>query len=97
MTTEFFKTLSDLTLTPTIKALRLKAKECASKQLQIALSKGYLKKSDEEEARKLIHQTFKAFLHEPTLNLKHLQGKKSEEIIHSLNYLFNLGEHNETK
>ncbi|HEF3570426.1 TPA: glutamyl-tRNA reductase [Campylobacter upsaliensis] len=95
MTSEFFKILSDLALTPTIKALRLKAKACANQQLQIALSKGYLKKSDEEEARKLIHQVFKAFLHEPTLNLKHLQGKKSEVLIQSLNYLFNLGEHNE--
>ncbi|EOG9652186.1 glutamyl-tRNA reductase [Campylobacter upsaliensis] len=95
MTSEFFKILNDLALTPTIKALRLKAKACANQQLQIALSKGYLKKSDEEEARKLIHQVFKAFLHEPTLNLKHLQGKKSEVLIQSLNYLFNLGEHNE--
>ncbi|WP_270988414.1 glutamyl-tRNA reductase [Campylobacter upsaliensis] len=95
MTSDFFKILSDLALTPTIKALRLKAKACANQQLQIALSKGYLKKSDEEEARKLIHQVFKAFLHEPTLNLKHLQGKKSEVLIQSLNYLFNLGEHNE--
>ncbi|EAJ7574339.1 glutamyl-tRNA reductase [Campylobacter upsaliensis] len=95
MTSEFFKILSDLALTPTIKALRLKAKACANQQLQIALSKGYLKKSDEEEARKLIHQVFKAFLHEPTLNLRHLQGKKSEVLIQSLNYLFNLGEHNE--
>ncbi|MBS4275063.1 glutamyl-tRNA reductase [Campylobacter vulpis] len=95
MTHEFFKILSDLALTPTIKALRLKAKACANQQLQIALSKGYLKQSNEEEARKLIHQVFKAFLHEPTLNLKHLQGKKSEEVIQSLRYLFNLGEHNE--
>ncbi|ECZ4669601.1 glutamyl-tRNA reductase [Campylobacter upsaliensis] len=95
MTSEFFKILNDLALTPTIKALRLKAKACANQQLQIALSKGYLKKSDEEEARKLIHQVFKAFLHEPTLNLRHLQGKKSEVLIQSLNYLFNLGEHNE--
>ncbi|EKG3604561.1 glutamyl-tRNA reductase [Campylobacter upsaliensis] len=95
MTSEFFKILSDLALTPTIKALRLKAKACANQQLQIALSKGYLKKSDEEEARKLIHQVFKAFLHEPTLNLRHLQGKKSEVLVQSLNYLFNLGEHNE--
>ncbi|MBS4234979.1 glutamyl-tRNA reductase [Campylobacter vulpis] len=95
MTHEFFKILSDLALTPTIKALRLKAKACANQQLQIALSKGYLKQSNEEEARKLIYQVFKAFLHEPTLNLKHLQGKKSEEVIQSLRYLFNLGEHNE--
>ncbi|WP_205590744.1 hypothetical protein, partial [Klebsiella pneumoniae] len=48
MTSEFFKILSDLALTPTIKALRLKAKACANQQLQIALSKGYLNKSDEE-------------------------------------------------
>lgn len=95
-TQEFFKILSDLTLTPTIKALRLRAKQCASKQLQIALSKGYLKKSDEEEARKLIHQVFKAFLHEPTIRLKNLQSN-AQNFTQSLEYLFGLnqGENNE--
>lgn len=91
MTSEFFKHLNDLALMPIIKAIRLEAKECADKQLAIALSKGYLKKSDEYEARKLIHQVFKAFLHEPTMRLKSLQGKiESDTIINAMRYVFDL-------
>ncbi|EMF1259029.1 glutamyl-tRNA reductase [Campylobacter coli] len=90
-TAEFFRYLNDLALTPIIKAIRLQAKECANKQLQIALDKGYLKHSDEEEARKLIHQVFKAFLHTPTMNLKHLQGKmQSDTVINAMRYIFDL-------
>ena len=90
-TAEFFRYLNDLALTPIIKAIRLQAKECANKQLQIALDKGDLKHSDEEEARKLIHQVFKAFLHTPTMNLKHLQGKmQSDTVINAMRYIFDL-------
>lgn len=90
-TAEFFRYLNDLALTPIIKAIRLQAKECANKQLQIALDKGYLKHSDKEEARKLIHQVFKAFLHTPTINLKHLQGKmQSDTVINAMRYIFAL-------
>lgn len=91
MTSEFFKYLNDLALMPIIKAIRLQAKECADKQLELALKKGYLKKSDEDEARKLIHQVFKAFLHKPTIHLKHLQGKiQSDTIINAMRYVFDL-------
>ncbi len=91
MTAEFFKHLNDLALMPIIKAIRLEAKECAEKQLEIALKKGYLKKSDALEAKKLIHQVFKAFLHKPTLNLKHLQGQiQSDTVINAMRYVFDL-------
>ncbi|MDO4673757.1 glutamyl-tRNA reductase [Campylobacter sp.] len=90
-TREFFKNLSELTLTPTIKALRLLAKQCADEQLARALAKGYLKKSDEEEARRLIHQVFKAFLHGPTLRLKNLQNN-AQNFTQSLEYLFGLNQ-----
>ncbi|EAK5396424.1 glutamyl-tRNA reductase [Campylobacter coli] len=90
-TSEFFRYLNDLALMPIIKAIRLQAKEYADKQLEIALKKGYLKKSDKEEARKLIHQVFKAFLHTPTVNLKHLQGKmQSDTVINAMRYIFDL-------
>ncbi|TKX34295.1 glutamyl-tRNA reductase [Campylobacter taeniopygiae] len=90
-TSDFFRYLNDLALNPIIKAIRLKAKECADKQLDIALKKGYLKHSDKNEARKLIHQVFKAFLHNPTVNLKHLQGKiQSDTVINAMRYVFDL-------
>ncbi|KAA6229501.1 glutamyl-tRNA reductase [Campylobacter sp. LR264d] len=98
MTNEFFKYLNDLALHPIIKELRLRAKECARIQLEIAIKKGYLRGSDKEEARKLIHQVFKAFLHNPTINLKKLQGKiKSDSIISAMRYIFNLNNQEENK
>ena len=91
MTSEFFRYLNDLALTPIIKALRLQAKECAENELTKALKKGYLKGSNADEARKLIHQVFKAFLHSPTIKLKHLQGEvQSDTIINAMRYVFDL-------
>lgn len=91
MTNDFFKYLNDLALTPIIKAIRLQAKQCAEIELEKALKKGYLKGSNTEEARKLIHQVFKAFLHSPTIKLKHLQGEiQSDTIINAMRYVFDL-------
>lgn len=73
-TNEFFKWLQTLATTPIIKALRLNAKKIAENEIQKAIEKGYLKHSDQEEARKLIHQVFKAYLHKPTINLKNLES-----------------------
>ena len=92
MTNEFFKYLNDLALTPIIKAVRL---HCAEIELAKALKKGYLKHSDKEEARKLIYQVFKAFLHSPTLNLKHLQsGIQSQSVVSAMRYVFDLQDEN---
>lgn len=91
MTASFFRYLSKLTLTPIIKDLRLEAKRCSQEILSKALKKGYLKQSDEEEAKKLLHQVFKAFLHTPTLRLKELEGQiQSDTIINALRYVFAL-------
>lgn len=91
MTNEFFKWLQSLASTPIIKALRFKAKEIAEHEIQKALKKGYLKHSDEEEAKKLIHQVFKAFLHTPSVNLKDLGDKmEADAIIRSVQYIFDI-------
>ena len=91
MTNNFFKYINDLISTPIIKALRLKAKDCAELELKKALKKGYLKFSDKNEAKKLIHQVFKAFLHQPTINLKNLKDDtQNDEIINSISYIFDL-------
>ncbi|MSN95979.1 glutamyl-tRNA reductase [Campylobacter sp. FMV-PI01] len=70
---EFFKWLKILSTTPIIKALRGLAKDISDIEIQKAIKKGYLKNSDKDEARRLIHQVFKAFLHKPTINLKNLE------------------------
>lgn len=67
---DFFAWIARKSSVPTIKALRFHAKEIAEAEIQKAIKKGYLKNSDKDEAKKLIHQVFKAFLHTPSVRLK---------------------------
>lgn len=84
---EFFKAQNEQHSAPSIKALRTRAKEVCEIELNKALKHGYLKHSDEAEARKLLHQAFKAFLHRPSVRLK---DKNDEATISALEYLFDL-------
>ena len=95
-TNEFFKWLKATASTPIIKALRQSAKQVAELELAKALKKGYLKHSDAEEARKLIHQVFKAFLHAPTVNLKNLgEADDADGVVNALVEIFELQENYE--
>ena len=95
-TNEFFKWLKAAASTPIIKALRQSAKQVAELELDKALKKGYLKHSDAEEARKLIHQVFKAFLHVPTVNLKNLgDADDADGVVNALVEIFELQENYE--
>lgn len=95
-TNEFFKWLRAAASTPIIKALRQSAKQVAELELAKALKKGYLKHSDAEEARKLIHQVFKAFLHAPTVNLKNLgDADDADGTVNALVEIFELQENYE--
>ncbi|WP_086240888.1 glutamyl-tRNA reductase [Campylobacter devanensis] len=87
MTSEFFKWRSSQNSTPAIKALRFKARNIAQKEIEKAIKKGYIKCCDENEARKLVHQVFKAFLHMPTMRLK---DRNDDEILNALEYLFDI-------
>lgn len=90
-TTHFFRHLRELAITPVIKGIREQAKECAQKELEKAIKKGYLKHSDHEEAYKLIHQVFKAFLHTPTVKLKELaDDANSENILNFTRKVFDI-------
>ena len=86
-TSEFFNWRSSQNSTPAIKALRFKAKNIAELEIEKAIKKGYIKRCDENEARKLVHQVFKAFLHTPTMRLK---DKNSDDILGALEYLFDI-------
>lgn len=95
-TNEFLKWLKAAASTPIIKALRQSAKQVAELELAKALKKGYLKHSDAEEARKLIHQVFKAFLHAPTVNLKNLgEADDADGTVNALVEIFELQENYE--
>ncbi|AJC84664.1 glutamyl-tRNA reductase [Campylobacter peloridis] len=95
MTNDFFKHLSKLATLPLVKQLRLQADEIAKKELQKAISKGYLKNSDHEEARKLIKQVINVFLHHPSVNLKKLSGTmQNDSVVNAMRYVFDLKNEN---
>ena len=92
-TNEFLRILKDDLSVPLIKSIRKKAEICAKNELEKAIKKGYLKHSDYEEAQKLIHQVFKAFLHQPTMKLKELADKEgARELSSGVRYLFDIKE-----
>lgn len=83
----FYKALSEQSSAPSIKALRQRAREVCQSELEKAIKHGYLKRSDESEARKLLHQAFKAFLHKPTVRLK---DHHDAGTISAIEFLFDL-------
>lgn len=83
----FYKSLGEQSSAPAIKALRQRAKDICESELEKAIKHGYLKRSDENEAKKLLHQVFKAFLHRPSVRLK---DKNDENTLASLEYLFDI-------
>ncbi|AQW85701.1 glutamyl-tRNA reductase [Campylobacter pinnipediorum subsp. caledonicus] len=92
-TYEFLKAQKTSLSTPIIKAIRQQAKECAEKELQKAIKKGYLKNSDQEEAYKLINQVLNSFLHPMTINLKQIgETKNALDITKSMKYIFDIKE-----
>jgi glutamyl-tRNA reductase len=91
MTTDFFKWLQALSVDPIIKEIRNQAKESALNELDKAVKKGYIQSEMRESVEKIIHQSFNAFLHKPTINLKNvLELDESDEIVRSLQYFFDI-------
>lgn len=90
MVNEFYKDLNVIQVTPVIKAMRFRAQDIINKELNIAIKKGYLKNSDNEEALKFAKQVMKSYLHDITIRLKNIDevGLETE----SLNYIFDVKE-----
>lgn len=88
-TQEFFAWLQTLNVEPLIKKIRALAKECALKELQKGLTKGYLPKEYERNIEKTLHNAFNNFLHDFTINLKAVSNTpKGDSVVESLRFLF---------
>ncbi|MBR8462727.1 glutamyl-tRNA reductase [Campylobacter sp. faydin G-105] len=95
-TNEFLKFMKDNISMPVIKAIRIKAQQCAEVELEKAIKKGYLRHSDKDEAYRLIHQVFKAFLHSPTVNLKQLAARDdAQDVAKAMGFVFDIVPQNE--
>jgi glutamyl-tRNA reductase len=90
-TEEFFKWLQTLSVDPLIKEIRDIAQSCSDRELQKAIKKGYLPKEHEASMRKVLHQAFNAFLHEPTKKLKNVSElPQSDTVVQSIQLFFGL-------
>jgi glutamyl-tRNA reductase len=90
-TEEFFKWLQTLSVDPLIKEIRDIAQTCSDRELQKAIKKGYLPKEHEASMRKVLHQAFNAFLHEPTKKLKTVSElPQSDTVVQSIQLFFGL-------
>ena len=90
-TEEFFKWLQTLSVDPLIKEIREMAQESSEQELQKAIKKGYLPAEHEESMRKLMHQAFNNFLHEPTKKLKNVaELPQSDTVVQSIQLFFGL-------
>ncbi len=90
-TDEFFKWLQTLSVDPLIKEIRDMAQECSEKELAKAIKKGYIPAEHEESMRKVLHQSFNMFLHEPTKKLKNVaELPQSDTVVQSIQLFFGL-------
>jgi len=90
-TYEFYKWLKTLSIDPVIKAVRKSAKESSLKELDKAISKGYIPKEYEDAVKKLIHNSFNSFLHTPTTVLKNISKEPyADMVMESLKILFEI-------
>jgi glutamyl-tRNA reductase len=90
-TDEFFKWLQTLSVDPLIKEIRDMAQTCSEKELAKAIKKGYIPNEHEESVRKVLHQAFNMFLHEPTKKLKNVaEMPQSDTVVQSIQLFFGL-------
>lgn len=89
----FYEDLLKLASAPLVRQIRLQISEQANEELEKAFKKGYLKNSDQKEARALVRQVINKIFHNPTIRLKKISGKmQNDTVVNSLRYLFDLKE-----
>ena len=88
---DFFRWLQTLEIDPIIKEIRAQAKEAALSELQKAIKKGYIDKSEQKNIEKLLHNAFNRFLHTPTKRLKAIADEPSADtIVEAIKYCFDI-------
>ena len=75
---EFFELLSSQDIEPIIKEIYQKAFTAANEETSRVISKGFIPKEYEQEAKKMCEQTLKRFLHDMTSSMRNTSSKPSE-------------------
>jgi len=77
---EFFESLSSLDIEPIIKEIYTKAFQSAELETNRVISKGYIPKEYEKEAKKMCEQALKRFLHDMTTSMRNTSEKTSSDM-----------------
>jgi len=77
---EFFESLASLDIEPVIKEIYEKAYEAALVESTRVISKGFIPKEYEYEAKKMCEQALKRFLHDMTLSMRNSTDESGVEI-----------------
>lgn len=77
---EFFESLNSLDTEPVIKEIYLKAFQAAQKESDRVISKGFIPREYEDEAKKMCEQALKRFLHDMTLSMRNSTDETGQDI-----------------
>ncbi|MDR2906219.1 MAG: glutamyl-tRNA reductase [Helicobacteraceae bacterium] len=87
----FFGFLASQGAEPVIKRLRKRAEDAADAEIARAIKKGFIPAEHAENARLLVHNAFKKFLHQPTAALRGAMEKQNgAELLESVKTIFDL-------
>ncbi len=90
-TEEFYRWLQTLSVDPMIKEIRDRAQEMSEKELRRAVKKGYIPSEYEAQVRKILHQAFNGFLHQPTTKLKMIaEQPQADTVVQAIQLVFGL-------
>ena len=89
MSVEFFDWLKSLEIEPVIKNLYLKGEDIINKKVNNAIKKGFIKKEDEENIKKLCETVITEYLHVPSKQLKEIsKNTECEMVVAAVQNLF---------
>ncbi len=90
-TKDFYRLLQSLSIEPIIKGIRIKVDEVVAKELQRAVTKGFIPNENIENIEKMVKQMFDLFLHKPTKKMR-LSSHEKDGVTHveSMGYIFDI-------
>jgi glutamyl-tRNA reductase len=81
MSMEFFEWLKSLEIEPVVKNLYVKGEVIIDKKVKNAIKKGFIKKEDEENIKKLCQTVITEYLHNPSKQLKDISKNMECDIV----------------
>lgn len=91
MSVEFFEWLKSLEIEPVVKHLYTKGDDIIEKKIRNAIKKGFIKKEDEENIKKLCQTVLTEYLHIPSKELKSIsKNMECDVVVGSIQKMFGL-------